>query len=63
MAKPQITISRLNIKKVQREKAKNRRAIQAASPAQREAMQHTHSIVGYNKADLTYDFRQAGKGF
>jgi len=51
--------------KVRRAKAKNRRAILRASPAQKLAMQHTHSLVGYNKDDFKQplDLSRAATGF
>ncbi len=60
-----ITFSTYDAEKVRRAKAENRRAILRASPAKKLAMQHTHSIVGYNRDDFKQplDLSRAAVGF
>jgi predicted transcriptional regulator of viral defense system len=62
---PPITFRTYEGEKVRRTKAKNRRDILRASPAQKLAMQHTHSLVGYNKDDFKrpLDLSRAAAGF
>ena len=48
---------------IRREKGRDRRAIQQASPSQRVVMQASHSLVGGNKSDLSFEISKATVGF
>lgn len=48
---------------IRREKGRNRRAIQQASPAQKAAMQLSHSLAGLGKDDLSFNLSTATQGF
>jgi hypothetical protein len=46
-----------------RAKGANRRAIAAATPAEREKMQLSHSLVGNNRKDITFILPEGPDGF
>jgi hypothetical protein len=58
-----ITISTYDAAAIRREKGRDRRAIQQASPAQRAAMQSSNSLVGQGKDDLSFNLSTAMRGF
>ena len=63
--RPSITFRTYNAETIRRAKAKSRHEILHASSAQKLAMQHTNSLVGYNKDDFkrSLDLSRAATGF